>query len=374
MLYRQLGRTGLQVSQLGFGAMRLPMVGEGEHAVVDRDLATPLIHRAVDLGVNYFDTAIFYCNGDSQRAVGEALEGQREQVIISTKNHYYGEDEREWWQNLENSLAYLRTDYLDIYNHHGINWGCYTEQIAPRVSQWMRKAKEQGLVRHICCSFHDGNDALQRVVDTGYVDAITLQYNILDRQLEEGIAYAHAQNIGVVVMGPVGGGRLGAMTPELAAAVPGISRVPELALRYVLANPHVTMALSGMSTLEQLEENVTVASDPTSISEADTALLQEHLAQLTQMADLYCSGCKYCLPCPQAVVIPHIFWVYNMARVYGLWDQARGEYRAIGHWPPGQQADACTACGACEAKCPQRLPIRAQLQEAHRALGASAGE
>lgn len=370
MVYRELGRTGLKVSQLGFGCMRLPMVGEGAEARVDRDLAIPMLHRAFEAGVNYVDTAVGYCNQDSQRALGEALKGWRHRVVVSTKNHYFGEDEGEWWRLLEQSLERLQVDYIDIYNHHGIGWRTYEEHIAPRLSRWMQKAKDQGLIKHICTSFHDNNEALMKLVDTGYPEVITLQYNLLDRQLEEGIAYAHEKGIGIVVMGPVGGGRLGASSPVLETLIPGIRRVPQLALRFVLAHPGVSVALSGMSTMAQVEENLATAADPVSLSEADVAAIEEHLARLKQMADLYCSGCGYCLPCPNEVKIPTIFGLYNTGRVYGLWDVARGGYAQIGtnEWNKGARADACVECGECEEKCPQRIPIRAQLQEAHKAL------
>ena len=200
MLYRQLGRTGYRVSQLGFGAMRLPMTGQGDEAKVNRELAIPMFHRAFEVGVNYVDTAVGYGNQDSQRAVGEAIKGWRDKLVVSTKNPYYDENEKEWWLNLTNSLQRLGVDYIDIYNHHGLRWKKYIEAVQPRVSKWMQKAKDQGLIRHICCSFHDDNEALINVVNSGYVDVITLQYNILHRVLEEGIAYAHQKGIGVVVI------------------------------------------------------------------------------------------------------------------------------------------------------------------------------
>jgi len=373
MIYRTLGRTGLKVSQLGFGAMRLPMVGQGEQRRVDRDLAIPMIHRAFEGGVNYIDTAVGYCNEDSQRAVGEALKGWRDKIIVSTKNPYYGEDESEWWRNLENSLERLDVDFIDIYNHHGVRYQKrYVEAIEPRISKWMYKAKAQGLIKHICCSFHDDNDALIKLVDTGYVESITLQYNMLDRRLEEGIAYAHEKGIGVVVMGPVGGGRLAAHTEALAGVVRGIDRVPELALRFVLSNPCVSLALSGMSTMQQVEQNLAVASDPVSLTDDDRAAIRRHLEKLQKMAELYCTGCGYCMPCPQEVNIPGIFDLYNHGRVYGLWDHARSRYRRLLEIAPkrGNGADACIECGQCEEKCPQNIPIRKQLKEAHEALTA----
>ena len=368
MLCRQLGRTGLRVSQLGFGAMRLPMVGEGEKAQVNRELAVPMIRRAFDLGVNYIDSAVFYCNADSQRAVGEALKGYRDRVIVSTKNHYFDEDEKAWWKNLEESLERLQVPYLDVYHHHGIQWKTYVEKIEPRVGHWMRKAVDQGLVKHIACSFHDNNEALMKLVDSGYAEVITLQYNMLDRQLEEGIAHAHSKGVGVVVMGPVAGGRLGVESEVLANLLPGtgVRRVPGLALKFVLANPGVTVALSGMGTMAMVEENVQAASDPQTLSPEDRQAIGAHLERLKAMADLYCTGCGYCKPCPNKVNIPAVFQQYNLGRVYGLWEHARNRYR--GMIQRSVAGDQCIQCGECEPKCPQKLEIRAQLTEAHAAL------
>ena len=347
--------------------MRLPMAGEGEKAVVNRKLATPMIHRAMDLGVTYFDTAVMYCNDDSQKALGEALTGgRREKIILSTKNHYYGENEKDWWTNLENSLERLQTSYIDIYNHHGINWGSYNDAVLPRLSKWMQKVKDQKLIRHICASFHDSPESLIKIIDTDYVDVITLQYNMLDRQLEEGMAHAHDRGIGVIVMGPVGGGRLGASSEILASLVPNIQRVPELALRFVLANPSISVALSGMSTMQHVEENTAIASDPIALTHEHYALIEQHLNRLQKMAGLYCTGCNYCKPCPNKVDIPGVFQRYNMGRVYGLWQQARSDY----NWLIGKKesADGCIQCGQCEPKCPQNLEIRSQLESAHAAL------
>jgi len=370
MIYRELGRTGLRVSQLGFGAMRLPMTEVDGEQVVDRELAIPMIHRAFEAGLNYIDTAVGYCNQDSQRAVGDALKGWRDKIVVSTKNHYYGEDEGEWWQHLENSLERLGVEYIDIYNHHGINWKRYTEDVEPRVSKWMRKARDQGLIKHICCSFHDSNEALIKIVDTGYVESITLQYNLLYRELEEGIAHAHEKGVGVVVMGPVAGGRLGGPSDVLAKVVPGVARVPELALRFVLSNPNVTVALSGMSTMQQVKENLATAADAVSLSTRDRETIRGHVERLTEMAKLYCTGCKYCQPCPEEVNIPHIFELYNLGQVYGLWGVAREGYRKFSEqrWVGGKQADACIECGECEEKCPQNIQIREQLKAAHAAL------
>jgi hypothetical protein len=171
-------------------------------------------------------------------------------------------------------------------------------------------------------------------------------------------------------MGPVAGGRLGSSSQVLTGLVPGIERVPELALRFVLSNPGVTVALSGMSTLQQVEENLITASDQVSLSPEDVAAIRQHVDRLAEMANLYCTGCKYCLPCDQEVNIPYIFEMYNLDQVYGLWDVARENYEKFpdSPWIGGKRADECIECGDCEEKCPQRIQIREQLKTAHAAL------
>lgn len=373
MLYRQLGkRTGLKISQLGFGAMRLPMKEQDGKKIVDRELSTPMIHRAFEGGVNYIDTAVFYCDGDSESAVGDALKswGKREEIIVSTKNFDQGEDEKKWWGILEDSLKKLQVEYIDIYHNHGIQWNSYVNNIEPRIGKWMQKAKDQGLIKHICFSFHDAPDALIKLINTDYGDVVTLQYNMLDRQLEDGINLAHEKGMGVVVMGPVAGGRLGAPSDVFTKLIKGVDRVPELALRFVLANPNVSLALSGMSTMRQVEENLITASDESPLSADDMKKIDEHLEKLKNMKNLYCTGCRYCMPCPQEVNIPSVFDKYNLGKVYGLWDAAKDGYAFIERnpWEKGKNAGACVKCGQCEPKCPQKIPIMAQLEEAHKIL------
>ena len=372
MKYRQLGQTGYNVSRLGFGAMRLPMTGKGDEAQVNRELAIPLIHRAFEAGINYIDTARGYCNTDSQRAVGEAVENwhDRKSIIISTKNPYFGKDEKKWWKNLEDSLRRLRIESIDIYNYHGVNWKIFTEDIEPRVSKWMNSAKDQGLVKHICTSFHDENDALLKIIESGLFESVTVQYNMLDRRLEDGIAYAREKGLGVVVMGPVGGGRLGEPSSVMKKVTGEGARIPETALRFVLANPLVTVALSGMSEIVHVDENTAIVENAAVLSEEELTVINSHLDKLKKMADLYCTGCGYCVPCDQGVNIPRIFELFNQARVYDIWERSREAYGWIGEeeWEPGQKADKCIECGECEIKCPQNIPIINQLAEAHRML------
>lgn len=366
MQYATLGRTGLKVSRLGFGAMRLPMVGD----TIDRELAIPMIHRAFEDGVTYIDTAVGYCNQDSQRVVGESLKGWRDQVVLSTKNHCFEPDEKVWWTNLENSLARLDVQSIDIYNTHGINADSYDKVVLSHILKWMEKAKDQGLIKHVCTSFHGTREFFRRMVDDGFYECVTIQYNLLNREFEDEIAYAKAAGMGIVVMGPVGGGRLGGESDILANLVPDIRRIPELALRFVLANRNVDVVLSGMSTLAQVMENAQIVAADEPLGEADVAAINAQTARLAEMAKLYCTGCGYCMPCPSGVNISRVFSIYNTGRVYGLWEHARAQYAAMVNVRRDNQlpADCCIDCGACVKKCPQGIAIPEQLRNAQAAL------
>jgi len=371
LIYTTFGKTGLRVSRLGFGAMRLPMAGQGRSARVDDDKAIQIMHHAFRAGVNFVDSAVFYCNSDSQRAVGEALKAWPDRIIISTKNSYKDRDERLWWKNLEDSLRLLGVQCIDIYNIHGLSWKVWCELGEPLLSKWLLKARDQGLIRHIGASTHETPDGFDKLIDTGFFESFIVQYNMLDRQLEAGIARARARGIGIAVMGPLGGGRLADPTEAFASVVPAIRRTPELALRFVLANPGVSVAMSGMETRQIIDENAAIAGSEAPLSAEELRTIDQHLVRLKNMAELYCTGCGYCMPCPQEVRIPRIFRIYNLARVYGLWQRARGDYAEIvgDQWDPGaRDAGSCIQCGQCEKKCPQKLAIIEQLKQAHKAL------
>ena len=367
MQYATLGKTGYRVSRLGFGAMRLPMAG----GVVDTAKAVALLHHAFDLGINFVDCAVFYCNNDSQRAMGAALAGWRDRIIVSTKNHYYNKaDDRPWWKNLEYSLRLLGTDHIDLYNFHGMSRSKWNDHVSGKGGQleWMHKARSQGMIRHIGCSFHDKPDALVELAQTGEFESVILQYNLIDRSNEPALDACRKANMGVVVMGPVGGGRLGAPSPALMKLVSGAASVPEVALRFVLANPNVTAAISGMETMQHVDENARTASHARALSPAQKRRIVEILNQYHKLSDLYCTGCNYCMPCPAGVRIPDNFLAQNYFKVYGLEKLARDRYAAM-----AGKASGCIACGACMNKCPQHLDIVEQLRQTVRTLDQAYG-
>lgn len=374
MQYKAFGRTGIRLSRLGFGAMRLPMVGEN----VDKARAVEAIMRAYELGVNYFDTGYYYCNKQSEEIVGGALREVRDKVYLSTKNPIEDSSGKNWRSRLERSLKLMGVDHIDFYQAMwGASWAEYQEKFACPGGglEEALKAKEEGLIGHICCSFHDSVDNLIKLMDTGVFEGITLQYNMLDRSLEQGIDYASQKGIGIVVMGPVGGGRLAAPAPEILKLIPGGSKSSaEVALRFVLSNKGVTTALSGMSTMQMVEENAAVAGRTDPLTEAERIQILEVLDEKKRLSDLYCTGCGYCMPCPNGVDIPENFQLMNSYRIYGLKDHAREGYRELGEREKDGKivpawAEACKECGKCEPKCPQNIPIVRQLKETKATLG-----
>jgi len=374
MQYRKFGNTGKRISALGFGVMRLPMAPGGEH--VDEEKAIPVLQRAYELGVTYFDTALYYCNNESEIVLGKAIKPWRDKILLSTKCPIDDADGKHYREHLETSLRKLDVETIDFYHMWGINWKAYEDFIVAPGGPLdeARRAKEEGLIRHISFSFHDTPEALCRLIDSGHFASMTVQYNLLDRANEQAIHYAHEKGLGVVIMGPVGGGRLVGFSPDIARMVPGgIKSNPEIALRFVLSHPGVSCAISGMSTIHMVEENVATASREEPLSDEERAQIMAALDETKRLSDLYCTGCGYCMPCPNDVNIPRNFEVMNYYRVYGLKEYARQAYADLGvkdtEWVKGLKADFCVQCGECEPKCPQHILIVEQLEEVARVLG-----
>jgi predicted aldo/keto reductase-like oxidoreductase len=213
MKYRDFGKTGLKISQIGFGCMRLPEIERDGQRVVDEEKAIPMLRRGYELGINYFDTAVGYNNGQSQYVVGRALKPFRDKVMISTKLPLGMVNETDDFKRvLFQSLERIDTSYIDFYHFHGINKRDFDEKIVPlKLMDEARKAIDEGLIRHISFSFHDDPNNMKYIIDRGEIFAsVLMQYNLLDRSNEEVLAYAHEKGLGTVIMGPVAGGRLAA--------------------------------------------------------------------------------------------------------------------------------------------------------------------
>ena len=375
MQYTQFGRTGAEVSKLGFGCMRLPTRMAGGRREFDDDEGVRIIRRAVELGVNYFDTAPGYCDARSEIILGKALKGLRDKVFVSTKNPLENASGDDYERRLETSLQKLGMDHIDFYHFWGIDLRAFHEKAMAKDGPMARavRKKEEGVVRHISFSFHDAPGNLSQIIreSEGRMETVLCQYNLLDQKLAEDMAFAKEQGLGVVIMGPVGGGRLGEPSPVISRIMgEKMESTAETALRFVLTNPNVDIALSGMGSMEMVEENAAVASMHSPLTPEEVARANAMLKENAELADLYCTGCEYCMPCPQDVNIPEVFRLMNYHRVYKITGYAKQQYAMIGKipWMDYSDASACIDCGQCEEKCPQKLPIRKQLRETHAAL------
>jgi predicted aldo/keto reductase-like oxidoreductase len=374
MNYTVFGNTGAKVSALGFGAMRLPMKEIDGKKIVDEDLAVPLMQKAFDMGVNYVDSAPLYCEALSETAVGKALKGYRDKVYLSTKNPIEDDSGDHWMERLEKSLKKLDVDYIDFYHFWGINLSSFKSWQGLKYGplEAAHKAKEQGLIKHISFSYHDSADNYKPIVDSGHFESTLVQYNLLDRSNEENIAYAKSKGLGVVVMGPVGGGRLGAPSEKIQGLLKNKSvSTAEMALRFVLANGNINIALSGMGNLQMLNENVEIASRTGLLTEDEMSHIKAMMEENKNLAKLYCTGCNYCKPCPQGIDIPYLFEIMNRYRVYELKEHAKSAYNEVIKglsWIKSVDASKCIKCGVCETKCPQKLPVIKQLEETHATL------
>jgi predicted aldo/keto reductase-like oxidoreductase len=369
--YKEFGRTGVKLSRLGFGTMRLPMTGEGEKSILDYEKSTLLFHKAFSLGVNYVDTAYFYCYDQSETAVGKAVNSWNGKIYVATKCPIHRVKQTDdFWRFLETQINRLNMDCIDFYHFHALNKNLFQEKaLGLKLIDQANKAKEQGIIKYLSFSFHDSPEVMKEIADSGYFDSVLCQYNLLDRTNEEAMVYVASKGLGVAVMGPVGGGRLSSPSQVISQMTGTVNSTAEIALRFVLANPDVTVALSGMESMEIIEENATTASLDTPLNEEERSAIQKVLEQHEKLAQLYCTGCKYCLPCPQGIDIPYLFQLMNYHRVYGLTDYARESYAKIGRQDKGKKADACIRCSTCEKKCPQKIEITRQMKEVAEALG-----
>jgi len=353
------GKTSYKVKRLGFGIMRLPVLTDRK---VNFELSTPMIRYAIEHGVNFLDSHHFYHNGESEEAIGRAIRGvPRNNVIIQTKIGMYNNyTEKECWRLLEQALKKMRTGYIDFYLSHALKWEDHLKY-GKLFRRFTEKALNRGLIRYRGFSSHDKPENIKKLITSGEFSAMLVQYNILDRSNEEVIALSCEKGMGVEVMGPLAGGMLGFPDEKILQYSPiKVKSTAELALKFVLANPNIHVALSGMNTLQQVAENIASVSSASLLSRNDIEKLDQISENQKKLLNLYCTGCGYCLPCPNKVNIPGIFRLYNLAQVYGLTKKAKKDYLALN---PEERASRCLECGKCEKKCPQKIPVREKLKQ-----------
>ena len=377
MKYRTMGKLGIQASAFGLGCMRFNGAASGD-SVFDEEKAVSLIRRAIDGGVTYLDTAYVYLDKTSEIVLGKALrDGYREKVTIATKMPMeYVHDRGKMEALLESELKKLQTDHIDFYLMHGINkgkWEYFKSIGAPKFFDDMKRA---GKIRYKCFSFHGPYPDFEYIINDWDWDMVQIQYNFMDVNNQagtKGLELAGSKGIPVVIMEGLLGGRLAKAPANVQAlydAFPQKRSAVEWAFRWLCNHPEVAVVLSGCNEQEQIDDNLRIFDTVETgiMSEEELKLMDDVRAAYLSRTKVGCTGCRYCMPCPNGVNIPGIFSSWNNVSLYDTdpkWDWGLRQIKE-----QGSGADRCVGCGACETACPQHLDIIENLQTAWRQLNA----
>ncbi len=374
MQYRN-DKSGEKLSILGFGCMRFAK----KNGRIDMDAAEKQLLEAYHAGVNYYDSAYIY--GGSEAAIGEIFERNqiREKIHIATKLPQYLISSRSAIDRFFNEeLSRLRTDYVDYYlMHHLTDVAMWEKLKSIGILEWIAEKKASGSVRNIGFSYHGNTDNFIKILNDFDWDICQVQYNYFDEFSQagaDGVKAAAAKGVPVVIMEPLRGGKLVNMLPEKAKQImkdSGRNWSPaEWGLRWLYNQPEVTVVLSGMNSLEMVQENCRTASEASAghLTEDDFVVLKEVIKAIRETEKVGCTGCRYCMPCPKGVDIPGTFAAYNAMFIESK-TQGRFQYaQTVALTKEPSFASQCVGCGKCEKHCPQGLPIREKLKEADKAL------
>lgn len=373
MQYRKVPKNGDELSALGFGLMRLPMDGD----IINETLAEQQVLDGLEKGINYFDTAYPYHDGQSEPFFGKIMEknGIRDRVKLATKlPHWLAEDSDHMMRLLDEQLERLRTDRIDYYLVHALSGPSWEKVQAKGVKEFLDKALASGKIVNAGFSFHGATEDFSAIVDGYDWTFCQIQYNYLDTGNQAGtpgLKYAASKDMAVIIMEPLRGGNLGKTPPPTVGEIwdkAETKRTPaEWSFRWLWNQPEVTVVLSGMNNVEHIDENLRIAADTAanSLSDAEVALVEEAAEEFRRVMMVPCTGCQYCVPCPVGVNIPTCFETYNSKHTFK--DPAASRFYKVFNGgalggKPGL-ASQCVSCGECLKKCPQGINIPERLAE-----------
>ena len=367
MLKRNYGLTNENISVLGLGCMRFPTNTDNS---INEEKAMEIINYALNNGVNYFDTAYFYHNGQSEGFMGKALKPHRKNIFIATKLPGWLAKNKEDMDKIFNEqLERLQTDYIDFYLVHALDKKSFERLINIGLFDFLNKIKANGSAKHIGFSFHDSLDVFKNIVDAYPWEFCQIQYNFLDINYQaglEGLKYASDKGLGIAIMEPLRGGKLVNNVPSDIMDIWNLAdtkRTPtEWALKYVWNDSRVNVVLSGMSSLNNVVENIATAkiSEPDTLSSDELLIIDKVRAKYESKIKVNCTDCKYCMPCPVGVNIPQNFDLLNKSSLFEDLNYYKNSYEKL---DDTAKASNCVKCGKCEDVCPQSILIRKKLQE-----------
>lgn len=369
MYTKHFDKLNETVSRLGFGGMRFP-TADGK---IDRARAAEMLDTAYKAGVNYFDTAYIYHGGESESFMGEAMSRYpRESFFFATKLPSWMVDSLDTAKRIfEEQLTRLKTDYIDFYLLHALDAGEWDKLVSLGIIPWCEELKAQGRIRHFGFSFHDEYATFERILTYRDWDFCQLQLNYMDMDIQagaRGVTLAASLNVPIVIMEPVKGGSLAKLPEQVVKPFTDSepnSSAASWALRYAASLPGVLTVLSGMSDEVQVGDNINTFNKFAPLDYDAQGRVAKVRAAIKASVRNGCTGCRYCMPCPNGVQIPRIFAAWNTYSMYGDNGSVRWEYDSI---PKEGRAESCIGCGACESICPQKLPIITDLQKAEKEL------
>ena len=374
MKYR-LDKYGNKLSALGYGCMRFTSTA----GRVDVDKTEKEIMAAYNAGVNYYDTAYVYPG--SEDALGQILSRNniRDKVNIATKlPHYLIKSHDSLDKFFSEELRRLRTDHVDYYLMHMLTDTATWERLkALGIVEWIEEKKASGAIRQIGFSYHGNSDMFCELVDAYDWDFCQIQYNYMDEHSQagrKGLQYANAKGLPVIIMEPLRGGRLVSRLPAEAKKIfenHPVSHTPaQWAFRWLWNQPEVTVVLSGMNSLDMVNDNASTASDADvgELNEADEEMLSRVVQAINAKMKVGCTGCRYCVPCPKGVDIPGTFAAYNRRYSEGWFSGELDYFMCTAMRKNSTAASNCIGCGKCESHCPQHIDIRNQLKNARKEL------